>query len=197
MTGQTDLLLNQDGLWFSSHLDPNDEMFQRAWSIYTASFVDFERRSLFEHLHVTRHPRYRFSAIRRGDDVVGVLGMWSLPGFCFVEHVAIADAFRSAGLGHQTLRTVQQHVCGPVVLDVEPFGTDFYAARRVAFYRRLGFHYCGRSVTLPPYAGKVTEPSNLMTWPLALDEMSRAQVVETIEREVYGLHPLIPRHHAV
>ncbi|MDX9793030.1 MAG: hypothetical protein RBU24_05975, partial [Kiritimatiellia bacterium] len=50
MTGQTDLFLHQDGLWFSSHLAPEDEMFQKAWSIYTASFVDFERRSLFEHL---------------------------------------------------------------------------------------------------------------------------------------------------
>ncbi|MBP7638896.1 MAG: GNAT family N-acetyltransferase [Kiritimatiellae bacterium] len=197
MTGQTDLLLHQDGLWFSSHLAPEDEMFQRAWSIYTASFVDFERRSLFEHLHVMRQPRYRFSAIRRGQEVVGVIGMWALPGFCFIEHVAIADAFRSAGLGQQALRAVQRHVGGPVVLDVEPFGTDFYAARRVAFYHRLGFHYCGRSVTLPPYAGKTTEPSNLMAWPLALDEASCAQVVETIEREVYGLHPLIPRHRAV
>jgi len=36
-----------------------------------------------------------------------------------------------------------------------------------------------------------------MAWPLALDEASRARVVETIEREVYGFHPLIPRHRAV
>ncbi|HRR34463.1 MAG TPA: GNAT family N-acetyltransferase [Kiritimatiellia bacterium] len=172
-------------------------MFQRAWSIYTASFVDFERRSLFEHRHVMRQPRYRFSAILRDQDVVGVIGMWSLPGFCFIEHVAIADAFRSAGLGQRALRAVQRHAVDPVVLDVEPFGTDFFAARRVTFYRRLGFHYCGHPVTLPPYAGKTTEPSNLMAWPMALDEASRVQVVETIEREIYGLHPLIPRHRAV
>ena len=56
-------------------------MFQKAWSIYTESFADFERRSLFEHLKVMRQPRYRFSAILRGQEVVGVLGMWTLPGF--------------------------------------------------------------------------------------------------------------------
>lgn len=197
MVGQTDLPLHQGGLWFSPHLAPEGEMFQKAWSIYTESFADFERRSLFEHLKVMRQPRYRFSAILRGQEVVGVLGMWTLPGFCFIEHVAIGAAFRSAGLGQQALRAVQCHVGGPVVLDVEPFGTDLYAARRVSFYQRLGFHYCGRSVTLPPYVGKATEPSNLMAWPLALDETSRVRVVETIEREIYGLHPLIPRRRAV
>jgi ribosomal protein S18 acetylase RimI-like enzyme len=184
-------------LWFSAHLDPQDGMFKQAWSIYNASFSDLERRSLFEQLHAMRQPRYRFSALRLKGTVVGVLGVWDLPGFCFVEHLAIAPEHRSAGYGRRALQTLQRHVRGPVVLDVEPFGTDLDAARRVAFYRRLGFHYCGCQVTLPPYVGKATAPSNLMSWPMALDGGDRERVVETIEREVYGLHPLVPRRHAV
>jgi ribosomal protein S18 acetylase RimI-like enzyme len=196
-TGQADPSFNHDGLWFSSHLDPRDGMFTQAWSIYNASFSDLERRSLFEQLHVMRQPRYRFSALRLEGAVVGVLGVWYLPGFCFVEHLAIAPERRSGGYGRGALQTLQRHVRGPVVLDVEPFGTDLNAARRVAFYRRLGFHYSGRPVTLPPYVGKAAAPSNLMSWPAALDGEARGQVVETIEREVYGLHPPVPRRSAV
>ena len=168
-------------------------MFRDAWSIYNASFSDLERRSLLEHLHVARQPQYRFSAIRQGRDVVGVLGIWALHGFHFIEHLAIAPEHRSAGVGRRALEMLQWHVREPVVLDVEPFGTDLDAARRVAFYRRLGFHYCAHPVVLPPYMGKATAPSNLMSWPMALDDEDRERVVETIEREIYGLHPFIPR----
>jgi RimJ/RimL family protein N-acetyltransferase len=172
-------------------------MFDQAWSIYNASFSDFERRSLFEQMQVMRQPRYRFSAIRKKGAVVGVLGVWHLRDFCFVEHVAIAPEHRSGGYGRRALQALQRHVRGPIILDVEPFGTDLAAARRVAFYQRLGFHYCGHPVSLPPYAGKTAEPSNLMSWPLALDGENRERAVEAIARDVYGLHPLVPRHRAV
>lgn len=185
---------NPDGLWFSAHLSPQDGMFKQAWFIYNASFTDSERRSLFEQMQVMHHRRYRFSAIQAEGAVVGVLGIWNLCGFCFLEHLAIAPGLRSGGYGRHALQTLQWYVRGPIVLDVEPFGTDLNAARRVAFYQRQGFHYCGRSVTLPPYMGKGAEPSNLMSWPMALDGKNRERVVEAIERDVYGLHPLAPRY---
>jgi ribosomal protein S18 acetylase RimI-like enzyme len=189
--------LNQDGLWFSSPLDPRDELFNQAWSIYTSAFCDFERRSLFEHMCVMRQPRYRFSAIRTKEAVVGMIGLWTLPGFCFIEHLAVAPEHRSGGYGRRAIQTLQRAVRGPIVLDVEPFGAEPDAARRVAFYQRLGFQYCGRPVTLPPYAGKAAEPSNLMAWPMALDGESRQRVVDTLACEIYGLQPQVPNHRAV
>lgn len=190
-------IVDKDGLWFSAHIVRRDDVFDQAWDIYTEAFTDFERRSLFEQMHVMRHPHYRFSAIRHEDAVVGMVGYWELPGFCFVEHVAVSAAHRSGGYGRRALQLLQQHSQGPILVDVEPFGTDQFAARRVTFYNRLGFHYCGSPVTLPPYAGKTTEPSNLMAWPMALDRDGREQVVEIIRRDVYGLQTFRPRHNAV
>ena len=190
-------IVEKDGLRFSSHLVKQDAMFAQAWAIYQEAFTDFERRSLFEQMQVMRHPHYRFSAILHEDAVLGVLGYWDLPGFCFLEHFAVSPAHRSGGYGRRVIRLLQRNVQGPVLLDVEPFGTDRNAARRVAFYTRLGFRYCGRPVTLPPYAGKTTEPSNLMAWPLELDREEHEQAVETIKREVYGQRTCVPQHHAV
>ena len=190
-------LVDKHGLYISAHLVRRDDVFDQVWAIYTEAFSDFERRSLFEQMHVMRHPHYRFSAIRHVEEVVGVVGYWEISGFCFVEHVAVSASHRSGGYGRRAIQLVQQNAQGPILVDVEPFGTDQLAARRVAFYNRLGFHYCGTPVTLPPYAGKTTEPSNLMAWPMALNLAEREQVVETIKRVVYGLQTFMPRHNAV
>ena len=193
-TGQTEPSSSQDGLCFSAHLDPKGEMFKQAWAIYNASFNDIERRTLFEHLLVMRQLRYRFSAMQCDGAVVGVLGLWELEGFCFVEHVAVAAEHRSGGYGRRAIRLLQRHVRKPILLDVEPFGTDVNAVRRVAFYRRLGFHYCGYPITLPPYVGKTAEPTNLMSWPMALDTEACERALDTIRHGVYGLEPVALCH---
>lgn len=188
--------LSEDGLWISAHLCHDSALFARAWSIYNGSFVDFERRSLFEQMAVMRLPSYTFRAIMTKGQVVGVLGLWQFEGFSFIEHLAVAPEQRCGGVGRLTMQGVQRTLSSAVVLDVEPFGKSHEAARRVAFYQRLGFHYCAKTVTLPPYDGKLTEPSNLMAWPLPLDQVGREAVVATIEREVYGVSPQLPRRRA-
>lgn len=175
------------GLGFSEHLDMKAPLFATVWGIYTAAFSDCERRVYAEQKTIHDHPRYRFSAIMQGDVAVGVLACWLLQGFWFVEHFAIASEHRSSGLGGRALGLLQEHVRGPILLDVEPLGTDKNAMRRVAFYTRLGFHYCDKSVTLPPYQGRRASPSNLMAWPRVLDCGARDRALATVEREIYAL----------
>jgi ribosomal protein S18 acetylase RimI-like enzyme len=186
-----------DGLWLTSHLAEQDEVFEQAWTIYAEAFSGHEGRARREQSRVTRHPHYRFSAIMHEDSVVGVLAWWELPGFCFVEHFAISSAQRSGGFGRRAMALLQAHVAGPILMDVDPFGTDYLAARRVAFYQRLGFHYCGTPVMLPAYEGKIAAPSNLMAWPLALDAAGRERALEAIEREIYGQRAAVPYPSAV
>ena len=176
----------RDGLWISQHLGASDGLFAEAWRILTASFADYEQRGYREQLATLRLPRYRFSAIGFGDAVVGVLGVWDLPGFRFIEHVAISEAHRSSGFGGRALRLLQQHLGGVVALDVEPASAGEEAVRRVSFYARHGFHLDAQPVTLPPYDGKATGPSHLMVWPHALRPDSRAEMVSQIRGEIYG-----------
>ncbi len=175
-----------DGLRLSAHLAEQDTVFGQAWAIYAEAFAGSERRTRKEQTRVMRDPRYRFSAVMQEGLVVGVLAWWELSGFCFVEHFAISSAQRSGGFGRRALELLQAHVASPIVVDVAPFGTDCQAARRVTFYSRLGFSYSGHSVTLPAYEGKALEPSNLMSWPVALGREGREQVLETIGHEIYS-----------
>lgn len=177
-----------DGLVFSAHLMEHDALFEPAWAIYAEAFTGFERRTRREHSRVLRDPSYRFSAIIQEGVVVGVLAWWDLPEFCFVEHFAISSLQRSGGLGRCAMELLQAHESRPVLVDVEPFGSQQLASRRVAFYARLGFNYCASPILLPPYAGKTTEPSNLMSWSVVLDRTECERVLAAIRCTVYGLH---------
>lgn len=178
-------VFGKEGLSFSAHLGLQDEVFKQAFAIYAEAFSGLERRSLDEHRDVLSRPHYRFSAVLREGAVVGVLAWWKLSGFCFVEHFAIAAAQRSGGIGRQVIELLQAHVAEPVVVDVEPFEASHLAARRVAFYSRLGFAYCGQSVTLPAYRGKGFAPSNLMVWGAEPDRAESERIFGTICREIY------------
>lgn len=177
----------QEGLWISAHLDSDSPLFQPTWEVYVASFLDFERRDQEEQREIMVHPRYRFSAVMCEAQPVGLLSWWVLDGFVFVEHFAIAASARSSGLGARALALLKTHVKVPILVDVEPLGSDPYAERRVAFYQRQGFHYSAEAVTLPPYLGKGTAPSNLMAWDCVLDATTRARCVAAIETVIYGI----------
>ena len=189
--------VQHEGLCFSAHLVKQDGVFEKAWAIYAEAFTGLERRSRREQTLVMRHPCYRFSAILHEGAVVGVMAWWKLAGFCFVEHLAISSAERSGGFGRRAIELLQSHVACPIVVDVEPFGTDQNAARRVAFYSRLGFAYSGKSVTLPAYEGKPTAPSNLMAWGMELDRAGRERVLEAVGREIYNQRVDMPYTSAV
>jgi len=174
-----------DGIWFSAHLMEQDDLFEPAWRVYCASFPDTERRLRAEHLDALKEPRYRFSAVMRDQSVIGVLGWWNLPGFCFVEHFAIAPEHRAEGLGQRAMRLLQEHASEPIVLDVEPYGWDALANRRITFYKRLGFGYSAQSVFLPAYDGKPIAPTNFMAWRMPLDEAACGRIFHAVTREIY------------
>ncbi len=184
------------GLWFSAHLDLTDAAFAKAWKIYGEAFPDYERRQYLDQMSIHGHPRYRFSAVMDGDRVVGMLAVWRLPSFWFIEHLAVDAEARSSGFGGRAVRLLQAHVKGPILLDVEP-PVDAQTARRVTFYQRLGFHFQTDTVTLPPYAGKETAPSHFVSWPGAMNETARAEALQMIETEIYGGDEAVVRRASV
>lgn len=186
-------VFERGGLWLSAHLDVAGKAFGEAWRVYDASFSDCEKRAYFEQVAILRHSRYRFSAIGFGDEVVGVLGCWDLPGFRFIEHLAVSAVHRSAGFGGRAVSLLQQHLGGVIALDVEPPTAGAVAARRVAFYERNGFRFDAEPMKLPPYVGKGTGPSHLMTWSYGASAPERDAVLAAISSEVYGAAVGMPR----
>ena len=56
-----------------------------------------------------------------------------------MEHFAIISAMRGGGLGGEAIRNFVAADPMPVILEVEPSGSNDMADRRIAFYERCGF----------------------------------------------------------
>ncbi len=123
---------------------------------------------------------YIFHAIKDGKRV-GFITVWELEGFAFAEHFVIYPAYRNRGYGAEVMGLLQARY-PYIVLEVEHPNTPL-AARRLAFYGRLGFAVNEYPYLQPSYHGGAGVPLVLMSYPVALscpDEIKRR-----IYKEVY------------
>ena len=107
--------------------------------IYEESFPLDERRDYTKLVELLlRNDTFILEAICSEDKVVGMLSLWNLEGWLFIEHFAIAPACRGRGIGREVIQAFIEGANHPIVLEVEP-PTDEYSRRRIDFYRGLGF----------------------------------------------------------
>ena len=119
---------------------------------------------------------------------IGFLTINALPsGVNYIEHFAVEDSMRGSGVGSAALSLMSAMNPGPMVLEAEPAGTNPMAARRIGFYRRLGFELWDRYPYIQPaYAPGLDSPElRLMTRGIPADSDIHALATE-IRREVYG-----------
>lgn len=119
-------------------------------------------------------------------DAVGFITWWRLDGFVYVEHFAIGAGTRGGGLGSEAIKMFVAEMEAPVVLEVEPRGSNDMANRRIGFYERCGFiaHYDFEYIQ-PPYSPHLPSvPLVLMTTNAGL---SLDYVASQLHRRVYGV----------
>lgn len=175
-----------------------------------SAFPPEERREVMQQRQVAGvRPEFRCRVALREGTMAGFVTTWDFDTFLYVEHLAVCERLRGQGVGASILRQLQAEG-RPIVLEVEPpteypDGIDIeknnekandslavprsIAARRVAFYQRLGFClWAGSAYLQPPYApGKPAVPLLLMAWG-GLDERRHFPAVErTLHSRVYGV----------
>lgn len=119
---------------------------------------------------------------------IGFITVHALPsGVSYIEHLAVDDSMRGAGIGSAAMSLLAAVSPGPMVLEAEPAGSSPMAARRIGFYRRLGFDLREEyQYVQPAYApGLGTPELKLMTRGIAADSDIHTLATE-IRREVYG-----------
>ncbi|MDD3243500.1 MAG: GNAT family N-acetyltransferase [Eubacteriales bacterium] len=162
--------------------------FDDVYALMNTAFPYAEHRGQQAQRALLARPEYRLYRAVRDGSAVGLLGVWTLPGWDFVEHLAIDPTCRSGGLGSELMRSYLAGASQPVVLEVEPPEAGEWPRRRVGFYQRLGFHFCPLNYAQPPLRPDTALlPLRLMTWPNELDEASHAAVRALLYRHVYGL----------
>lgn len=165
----------------------NTATFDRIYALMANSFPESELRTYEEQKKLLNHPRYQLS-LKKDEEgsIAGVMAVWSITGFRFVEHLAVDPKQRNGGIGRKLLSDFLLAEPTPVVLEVEP-PTGELEGRRIAFYERLGFHLNDYAYAQPPLRpGQPLLPLMLMSYPSPLTEQQFQLCRDTLYREVYG-----------
>ena len=159
--------------------------FSDIYDLLEASFPHSEFREREAQAALFDKAPYRVYGLREGEKLLALCALWELPGWRYLEHLAVAPEARNGGLGGRFLDGLTAD--RPCVLEVELPETDL-ARRRIGFYRRHGFAWNDYAYMQP--ALRSTEspiPLRLMTRNAPLPEAEFHRLKEEIYRTVYGV----------
>jgi GNAT superfamily N-acetyltransferase len=166
--------------------DSRDPYFERARELYESAFPVFERRSVEQLKQDLNHPFFHAEIVEKDQKFTGILFWWQLGSFRFIEHFAIIPQMRGKGIGKQVLTSMIQTQHTPIILEVEPERFSSDAIRRIAFYKKSGFHLNQYPYFQPPYhPGNKPIPLQIMSYPNPINPFEFPQIVREIHKQVY------------
>lgn len=153
--------------------------------IYNSSFPPDERRVWQKMKELLQHSNFILSQVFDNQELIGLISIWNLQKFVFIEHFAICESKRSKGMGSQALELVIAENVKTIIVEVEEPITDD-ARRRIAFYERLGFSVFDGIYYQPPYSpNKNKVKMLLMSFPERILPLEFDEIKTRIYREVY------------
>lgn len=129
----------------------DDEHIEKLVSLYREAFPENQRHTEedFKALLGT-NPIFHCNAVLLNDSFVGFFNYWDFGWFVYAEHFAIEEAIRGNKLGEKVMKMMKPNGNIPMVFEVELPDTEI-AARRIEFYRRLGYEIVPVDYLQPPY----------------------------------------------
>lgn len=158
--------------------------FGGAEEIYSAlekHFIYEERRDFADFQVAMKNPDYTIYDLYRDGAKVGYAGIWRLKGVYYLEHFAIYEQYRNAGVGSECIDEITKKF-SPLVLEVEPPVGEM-ESRRIRFYERHGFCRNGFAYLQPSYHHGEPLPLQLMSYPAPLSDDS---VIDSLYPAVYS-----------
>lgn len=153
--------------------------------IYKGSFPPDERRDWKKMKELLIQPKFILNQIFKDQVLIGLITLWNLPNFVFIEHFAILEPKRGKGIGTLVLKQVIAKNPTTLIVEVEEPNTG-EARRRIAFYERSGFSACEGIYYQPPYAlDKNKVKMLLMSFPEKISQLNFNEIKTKIYREVY------------
>jgi len=158
--------------------------FDRIYSEMEKSFIPDEIREKDEAFKVLSKKEYIIYIFKENGEDVGFITIWELDNFAFAEHFVIFENYRNSGYGSRAIKLLQEKYPA-IILEVE-HPEDELKARRIVFYKRLGFLQNDYPYIQPSYRkGGEGVPLILMSYPNALDNCEKA--VKDIYSSVYNI----------
>ena len=130
---------------------PQEDLDQ-ATLLYVTSFPKEERRetTLWQKM-VCKLPHMTTYTILYKESFAGFFTFWDFHNFVYGEHFAIDPLLRRKNIGGQALEGIIKVLNKPLIIEVEPKGSNPMANRRIDFYIRHGLKLSNRPYLQPPY----------------------------------------------
>lgn len=161
-------------------------MFDQLFSLLQLSFPTSERRNYAGHLGEFAEDKFRCICYIP-EALKGFLNYWDFGDFVYAEHFAVAPELRGQGTGSALMGELRAIVGNrTLVLEAEPPADSDIAARRIAFYERLGFVLNEYDYIQPALIeGERPIPLVIMSSPRRLTESEYQSIRDRLYKEVY------------
>ncbi len=166
-----------------------EEQAEELISLYLEAFPETQRHTKedFENL-LDNNRLFNCNAVLMNDSLVGFFHYWDFDSFLFLEHIAIEPPLRGHKLGEKVINLIRTFNEKPMVIEVEPADNTEFGARRIEFYRRLGFEIVPHDYLQPPYQkGDEYIPLEMMSDNHEFATENFEQIKSTIYKYVYGV----------
>lgn len=177
---------------YSKENPMSEAQFHALWQLVCQSFPENGRRPPEELRALLANPAFRILTAQNADGrLFGILLLWVLPDFVFVENFAVVPALRSQGIGEKMLDTLAGQYEQPQVLEVEP-PVNPIRQRRIAFYESKGFCMNECDFLLPCLHDGVVRsaPLKLMSRPLPLTQQALDKVLDALHTVIFSGKPV-------
>ena len=165
---------------------PNSTAFKSLWKVYKKSFPANEQRPLWQQVQLISNPNYQLFGALQKKQLIGLMGVWGLSDFLFIEHMAIVPRKRNQGLGSRMLKQLLAKKVSKAILEVDPPGTSG-SDRRIRFYEKAGFFLNRGNYFQPSYhPPKLPVKMRLMSYPKKLSKKRFEKIRNKIHAIVYG-----------
>ncbi len=169
-------------------LHTKDQAYAFVENLWHESFPESERREDGFQRHNVDH-NAAFSCYLIAEDMlqIGLITVWTLEGFSYVEHLATSPLVRNKGYGQRIMEELRNQFQGLLILEVEK-PVDEMSRRRIGFYERCGFRLCEKDYVQPAYRkGGESLPMFLMY--AGTDDITAgfASIRDEIYEKVYGV----------
>ena len=157
--------------------------------LYLDAFSEEQRHTREDFIRLLNsNDEFNCNAVLMNKELIGFFHYWDFEDFLFLEHIAIEPPLRGHKLGEKVINLVRTFAEKPLVIEVEQAENSEYGARRIEFYRRLGFEIVPEKYFQPPYrkGGKFI-PLDMMSDDVDFATDNFENIKTTIYNYVYGI----------
>ena len=152
-----------------------ETLMQTAFPIQERRNTDLQRE------YTDNKPHFHTLIIQDDNHPIGLLTIWDLESFHYIEHFAIHEKFRNKGYGQKVIKLITNEIKEMIVLEAEEPSDDI-TYRRIKFYQRQGFTLQNVPYQQPPYRSEDKWfPMKLMS----IHERDFLSQYETIKSKIY------------